>query len=190
MSAASYAVADVDTTGSLRKVTSSFSPLLSEPAAGFEKASGDYECAGIYYSDIQNAADSFVIGNWKAPWQIDVVSYSPPNGNGIRSYGGDVTGAFSGCGWIEARFEPEKINKNSNSACSEGSTGDFEVPESSFMYMDHHNSAAGMDGTWSTGKHARSTRITGHGVKITQSRNTSELRQHTPLKPLAEPPQL
>lgn len=48
---------------------------------------------------------------------------------------------FRGCGWIEARFEPEKLNSNSNSACGEGSTGDFEVPQSSFM--ERHNSALG-----------------------------------------------
>jgi hypothetical protein len=139
MSAASLAIADVDTTGSLRKIPSTLKSPPGEVQPLFEKASGDYECYA--YSDIQNAADSFVIGNCKAPWQIQVVSYSGPNGAGFHSYGGFVTGAFSGCGWIETRFEPKKLNSNSNSACGEGSTGDFEVPQSSFM--ERHNSALG-----------------------------------------------
>ncbi|HEY5286173.1 MAG TPA: hypothetical protein VIJ50_03605 [Solirubrobacteraceae bacterium] len=138
MSAASIAIADVDTTGNLRKV-----PILKsrpgEVEPLFEKASGDYECYS--YSDVQNAADSFVIGNCDAPWQIQVVSYSGPNGEGYHSYGGFITGNFSGCGWIETRFEPKKLNGNKNSACGEGSTGDFEVPQSYFM--ERHNSAAG-----------------------------------------------
>ncbi len=138
MSAASLAIADVDTAGRLRTIPStSKSPGEVEPL--FEKASGDYECYS--YSDVQNAADSYVIGNCDAPWQIQVVSYSGPNGEGYHSYGGFITGAFSGCGWIETRFEPKKLNSNKNSACGEGSTGDFEVPQSSFM--ERHNSAAG-----------------------------------------------
>jgi hypothetical protein len=142
MSVASLAIADVDTAGSLRKVPSTFKSRPGEVEPLFEKASGDYECRTIYkYSDVQSAADSWVIGNCKAPWQIQVVSYSGPNGEGYHSYGGFVTGVFSGCGWIEARFEPEKLNSNSNSACSQGSTGDFEVPQSSFMR--NHNSAVG-----------------------------------------------
>lgn len=97
MSAASLAIADVDTAGSLRKVPSTLKSRPGEVEPLFEKASGDYECRTIYtYSDVQNAADSFVIGNCKAPWQIQVVSYSGPNGNGYHSYGGFVTGAFSG----------------------------------------------------------------------------------------------
>ncbi|HTC59200.1 MAG TPA: VCBS repeat-containing protein, partial [Solirubrobacteraceae bacterium] len=138
MSAASLAIADVDTVGSLRQIPSTLkSPGEVQPL--FEKANGDYECYS--YSDVQNAADSYVIGNCDAPWQIQVVSYSGPNGDGYHSYGGFITGNFSGCGWIETRFEPKKLNGNKNSACGEGSTGDFEVPQSSFM--ERHNSAAG-----------------------------------------------
>ena len=139
MSATRLAIADVDTAGSLRQVPSTLKSRPGEVEPLFEKASGDYECYS--YSDVQNAADSFVIGNCQAPWQIQVVSYSGPNGNGYHSYGGFVTGAFSGCGWIETRFEPKKLNSNKNSACGEGSTGDFEVPQSSFM--EKHNSALG-----------------------------------------------
>ncbi len=141
LSAASLAIADVDTAGNLRQIPSTHRSPLGEVEPLFEKASGDYECYS--YSDVQNAADSFVIGNCDAPWQIQVVSYSGPNGEGFHSYGGFITGAFSGCGWIETRFEPQKLNSNKNSVCGEGSTGDFVVSESSFMYMDHHNSAAG-----------------------------------------------
>jgi hypothetical protein len=141
MCAVSPATADVDTVGSLAKVSSPKS-LGGQIEPLFTKASGDYECNSTYaYSDVQNAADSYVMGNCKAPWEIQVVSYSGPNGEGVHSYGGYVTGVFSGCGWIEARFEPAKLNNNTNSTCSEGATGDFEVPTTSFMH--NHNSAAG-----------------------------------------------
>ena len=138
------ASADVDTVGGLEKASSTTRSSLNHVEPLFTKASGDYECSLTYaYSDVQNAADSFVIGNCKGPAEIKVVSYSGPNGEGFHSYGGFVTGTFSGCGWVEARFEPEKLNNNSNSSCGEGSTGDFEVSQCSFMYQCKHNSAVG-----------------------------------------------
>ncbi|MFZ2114239.1 MAG: hypothetical protein WAU77_11005 [Solirubrobacteraceae bacterium] len=140
MSLTSFAAADVDTAGSLLKVPAASESPTGEVKPLFEKASGDYECSTtLAYSDVQNAADSYSIGNCKAPWRIEVVSYS--NAVGVESYGGFVTGAFSGCGWIETQYEPKKINNNSNSACGEGTSGDFVVPTTSFM--ERPNSAKG-----------------------------------------------
>ncbi len=140
--AAGVASADVDTAGGLEKAASTLKTSPHEVEPLDTSASGDYKCSStLAYSDVQNAAGAFVIGNCKSPWEIEVVSYSGPNGEGIHSYGGFVTGAFSGCGWIESRFALEKRNSNGNSKCGEGSTGEFEVSTSSFM--ERHNSAVG-----------------------------------------------
>ncbi|HSZ70413.1 MAG TPA: hypothetical protein VK756_08625 [Solirubrobacteraceae bacterium] len=143
MCATTTANADVDMTGHLERVPSlKTSPGGISPLA--TSANGDYKCVDKY-SVVANWYYYYALGNCKEGWEIDVVSYAPENSQTHEhSYGGFVTGAFSGCGWIDTAYPLEKQNSNKNSACGEGSGNEFKVAESSFM--EKHNGGSTGDG--------------------------------------------
>jgi hypothetical protein len=129
---AASASADVDMTGRLVPVESPLSGSKVQPLAS--SANGTYRCADEY-SVIANWYYYFAIGNCRAGWELEVVSYASENSQTHEhSYGGFVNSAFSGCGWIDTRFPLEKLNANSHSACAGGgSSREFKVEESNFM---------------------------------------------------------
>jgi hypothetical protein len=131
--AVNIASADVDMTGRLEKISSPLRSAPGEVKPLATSASGDYRCVD-QYSVIANWYYYFAIGNCTAGKEIDVVSYASENSvTHEHSYGGFINGFFSGCGWIDTRFPLEKQNGNHNSACAEGSGGEFKVEESTFM---------------------------------------------------------
>ncbi len=142
--APSIAGADVDATGRLEKISSPLKSSLGAIQPLATSANGDYRCADKY-SAVENWYYYFALGNCKQGWEIQVVSYASENSvTHEHSYGGFVTGAFSGCGWIDTRFPLEKLNSNHNSACGEGSGSEFKVEESTFMAK--HNGGSTGDG--------------------------------------------
>jgi len=147
MCSVSIARADVDMTGRLEKVSSPKTTARGvQPFA--TSANGDYRCADEY-SVVANWYYYFAIGNCRAGWEIDVVSYASENTvTHEHSYGGFVNNGFSGCGWIDTRFPLEKQNSNQNTACAgSGSSREFKVEESSFMER-YDQSNANHDGNW------------------------------------------
>ena len=144
ISATSVARADVDTMGKLREVSSTFksSPGEVNPLVTAEKE--DYECTAKY-SDMQSGAFSWVIGNCAKGEILEAVvrrlySDSEPEGN--YALGGWVGGGFQGCGWIEdEKFKPKAKKNKPTTACSELSSGKYEVAES--LFMGKHNGGAG-----------------------------------------------
>ncbi len=141
---ASNARADVDMTGRLAKVPSLSKPSLEGVQPLTTSATGDYECLDKY-SVVGNWYYYFAIGNCRKGWEIDVVSYASENTQTHEhSYGGFVTGAFSGCGWIDTRYPLEKVNSNQNSACGEEPGNNFKIAESKFM--EKHNGGSTGDG--------------------------------------------
>jgi hypothetical protein len=77
----------------------------------------------------------FAIGNCPEGSNIEVVSYASENSETHEhSYGGFVTGVFSGCGWINTGYPLEKESSASHTACAgSGSSREFKVEESTFM---------------------------------------------------------
>jgi hypothetical protein len=131
---ATSAGADVDMTGRLIRVKKPNTQLRTGATPFATTANGTYRCA-YEYSVIANWYYYFALGNCRAGWELEVVSYASENSvTHEHSYGGFVNGAFSGCGWIDTRFPLEKLNNNAHSTCAGGgSSREFKVEESSFM---------------------------------------------------------
>jgi hypothetical protein len=142
---ASSARADVDMTGGLEKVSSPITGKVGGVQPLATSANGTYRCSDEY-SVVANWFYYFAIGNCRPGWELEVVSYASENSvTHEHSYGGFVSNAFSGCGWIDTRFPLEKLNSNSHSACAGGgSSREFKVEESTFM--EKYNGATVGDG--------------------------------------------
>jgi hypothetical protein len=141
-------------TGHLRKVAKlPAAPGAVKPLA--ESANGVYECTDNY-SPIANWYYYFAIGNCPAGGEIKVVSYASENSKTHEhSYGGFVTGAFSGCGWINTAYPLKKVGAKKNTECAGPAEKgrEFKVEESTFW--EKYNSGAGSakeDGNWVVNK--------------------------------------
>ncbi len=104
----------------------------------------DYECTAKY-SHIDSGAFGWAIGNCPKGLTLEAVvrrlhSDSEPEGD--YALGGWIGGAFQGCGWIEYdKFKPKPIKTKPTTACSEITSGKYEIAESNFIAK--HNSGVG-----------------------------------------------
>ena len=87
---------------------------------------GDYKCAVI--ANVQAEPSGFVLGNCLTGWHLHNTDFSIDN-FGNNWLGGEITGDYSGCGWILGTSLGNVLNNNAYSACYPAS-----VPQSAYMY--------------------------------------------------------